>query len=180
MRTIHRLLILLPIFAFLALSCNQNKVVPPTAENDTVQGIDTSHQGTDTSQMNHAEQVVKKEPTPPKELLKKIKKKEVAVLLHCTFTEPFIDIYITDSEMLVTDMGETRNESFLLKNSFNSSLKKQVINYVDKVGQPGSLTILKEPGNDGMSDTEYPYKAKWMDHEGCAYENRAQLKVLSY
>jgi hypothetical protein len=95
--------------------------------------------------------------TDPNELLNQIKNNKIKVLFHGIVTEPFLDIYLTENELLYIDNGSQIQETYLLLSKFDKSLKSQVIHYEDKNGNQKKLEIKKEPAGDGMSDREFPY-----------------------
>ena len=96
-----------------------------------------------------------KSPTPADSLYAQIQRGEVEVLFHAMGTEPFWDVMITKEELLHIEFDSLN--SYRLETAFDSNKTEQKI----KFGDQQSFTILKEPGNDGMSDRTYPYTVIW-------------------
>ena len=64
------------------------------------------------------------------------------------------------------NIQEEKNETFLIKKTFDKKLKQQIITYEDNDGKKQELKINKEEGSDGMSDKVYPYSVFLYDLEG--------------
>jgi uncharacterized membrane protein len=92
------------------------------------------------------------------ELFEMIKSGEKKIVFHGMWTEPFWDVYITENEILYDFMWEKYR--FYLNGEFNKYRQKQVFYNSNEEGKWIRLTIVKEPGGDGMSDRSYPYTIK--------------------
>lgn len=103
-------------------------------------------------------------PTDPNTLIDLINNGKVKVVFHATFTEPFLNIFLTDKEFLLTGMGE--KSTALLKTKFDPAKKSQTVTFVYAAGNMGSLGIENKPGTDGMSDTKYAYTVYFEPHYG--------------
>ncbi len=91
----------------------------------------------------------------PEELLNAIKNKKVKVLFHGIGTEPHWSLYITaDKVLLYTPYSLIM---YQLSSKFNENINSQKILIEDSKGKEFGILILKEPGDDGMSDRTYPY-----------------------
>lgn len=102
----------------------------------------------------------------PIELFEQIETGKVKVYFHGIVTEPFLDIYLTETELLYLDKGSEIQKTYLLLSKFDKNLKSQSIIYEDESGKQKKLEIKKEPGSDGMSDRTYPYRLLIDDWQG--------------
>lgn len=150
-------ILLFPITILLLHSCNSEKEV----KNSSSQKSDsTQSESVDTNEVtsDYKTDDDKNLLTDPNELLNQIKNGKTKVLFHGIVTEPFLDIYLTENELLYIDNGSEIQESYLLVSKFDKNLKSQEIIYMDKSGKQRKLEIKKESAGDGMSDRTYPYQ----------------------
>jgi uncharacterized membrane protein len=96
-------------------------------------------------------------PTDPEALYQEMQAGDKTVRFHGIFTEPFRDLYIFDGQVLLVDFEQ--RYSYTLDQPFDPSLAEQTLSF----GEGQKVTILKQPGSDGMSDRTYPYTVRWED-----------------
>lgn len=153
------------------VSCSTKTEVAKTnpQNKDTLHevSVDTFH--LDTNEVTSDYKTFPDEKSPlsdPNELLKQIKNNKIKVHFHGIVTEPFLDIYLTENELLYIDNGAQIQETYFLITKFDKNLKSQMIHYEDKNGKQKKLEIKKEPAGDGMSDRTFPYRLLIDDWQG--------------
>jgi len=162
-------ILLFPITILSLYSCNSENEVNNVKNSKT---DSTQTDSVDTLDSNEVIREYNNYPTPihkltdTKVLLSQIKNNKVKVLFHGIITEPFLDVYLTEKELLIVDNGNDYMETFLLKNSFDKNKVLQVIDYENSIGTAKKLDIIREPSGDGMSDRTYPYKILIDDRQG--------------
>lgn len=95
--------------------------------------------------------------TSPDSLFQQMEKGEKQVDFHGLFTEPFREVFLIDKELLLIDYEERL--SYALPKPFDPSKVEQHFSFGDSL----KITILQEPGSDGMSDRIFPYTLRWED-----------------
>lgn len=80
---------------------------------------------------------------------------ELNVLFHGVTTEPFLDIYILNDYVLISEMEEIP-AVYKTKDLFVSTLEEQTIHF-NNLEVDRRIIIEKKLGSDGMSERIYPY-----------------------
>jgi uncharacterized membrane protein len=102
-----------------------------------------------------------------KKLYNDVQKNKIKVIFHGLGTEPFWDVFILQKGVLFVNEMEEEYKFFSTSTSFEKQKKIQVIKCRESSGATTELKIIRQPCNDGMSESVYSYKVIFGSYEGC-------------